>query len=62
MLLRSRGDREGRRAQMAVGFADMVGFTLLSQHLGDDELAAVVARFEELAHDTVVALGGVSSR
>ncbi len=58
MLRRSRGDREGRRAQMAVGFADMVGFTLLSQHLGDDELAAVVARFEELAQDTVVALGG----
>ena len=58
MLRRSRGDREGRRAQMAVGFADMVGFTLLSQHLGDDELAAVVARFEELAYDTVVALGG----
>ena len=43
---------------MAVGFADMVGFTVLSQHLGDEELAAVVARFEELAHDTVVALGG----
>jgi hypothetical protein len=31
---------------------------MLSQHLGDEELAAVVARFEELAHDTVVALGG----
>jgi adenylate cyclase len=43
---------------MAVGFADMVGFTMLSQHLRDDELAAVVARFEALAHDTVVALGG----
>ena len=43
---------------MAVGFADMVGFTMLSQHLGDEELAAVVSRFEELAHDTVVALGG----
>ncbi len=43
---------------MAVGFADMVGFTVLSQHLGDAELAAIVARFEELAHDTVVALGG----
>ena len=31
---------------------------MLSQHLGEDELAAVVSRFEELAHDTVVALGG----
>jgi adenylate cyclase len=43
---------------MAVGFADMVGYTMLSQHLGAEELAAVVSRFEELAHDTVVALGG----
>ncbi len=58
MLLRSRGSDEGLRPVMAVGFADMVGFTMLSQHLGDEELAAVVARFEELAHDTVVALGG----
>jgi len=58
MLHRTRGSDEGIRPVMAVGFADMVGFTMLSQHLGDDELAAVVARFEELAHDTVVALGG----
>jgi adenylate cyclase len=58
MLHRSRGAEEGLRPTMAVGFADMVGFTMLSQHLGDVELAAVVARFEELAHDSVVALGG----
>ena len=58
MLHRTRGPEEGLRPLMAVGFADMVGFTMLSQHLGDVELAAVVARFEELAHDTVVALGG----
>jgi len=58
MLHRTRGVDEGVRPVMAVGFADMVGFTVLSQHLGDEELAAVVARFEELAHDTVVALGG----
>ncbi len=58
MLHRMRGPDEGIRPVMAVGFADMVGFTVLSQHLGDEELAAVVARFEELAHDTVVALGG----
>jgi adenylate cyclase len=58
MLHRARGSDEGARPVMAVGFADMVGFTMLSQHLGDEELAAVVARFEELAHDTVVALGG----
>ncbi len=58
MLLRARGSEEGISPVTAVGFADMVGFTLLSQHLGDEELAAMVARFEELAHDTVVALGG----
>jgi adenylate cyclase len=58
MLIRGRGPEEGIGPAMAVGFADMVGFTLLSQHLGDEELAAVVSRFEELAHDTVVASGG----
>ncbi len=58
MLHRARRAEEGRSPTMAVGFADMVGFTMLSQHLRDDELAAVVARFEALAHDTVVALGG----
>ena len=58
MLVRARGAGEGISPMMAVGFADMVGFTMLSQHLGDEELAAVVSRFEELAHDTVVVLGG----
>jgi len=43
---------------LAVGFADMVGFTTLSQQLSEEELAAVVTRFEELAHDTVTAGGG----
>jgi adenylate cyclase len=58
MLDRVRGSDEGIGPVVAVGFADMVGFTLLSQHLGDEELAAVVSRFEQLAHDTVVGLGG----
>ncbi len=57
MLIRTRG-AEGMSPVMAVGFADMVGFTMLSQHLGDHDLAAVVSRFEELAHDIVTALGG----
>jgi len=43
---------------LAVGFADMVGFTTLSQQLSEVELAAVVTRFEEVAHDTVTAGGG----
>ncbi len=40
----------------------MVGFTLLSQHLSDEELAAVVRRFEEISHDIVTAPGAGSSR
>lgn len=43
---------------LALGFADMVGFTVLSQQLSEPELAAVVSRFEEVAHDTVTRLGG----
>jgi adenylate cyclase len=58
MLTRSRRRDEGISPIMAVGFADMVGFTLLSQHLDDAELGEVVLRFETLAHDTVVARGG----
>jgi adenylate cyclase len=41
-----------------VGFADLVGFTALSQQVGDDELAAVVDEFEHLAFDVVTAHGG----
>lgn len=58
MLIRSRGLEHGISPVLAVGFADMVGYTMLSQHLDDEELAAVVSRFEELAHDTVTGLGG----
>ena len=47
----------GAEPELAVGFADMVGFTLLSQHLGDRELADVVRRFEEISHD-IVTVGG----
>ena len=41
-----------------VGFADMVGFTALSQQVGDDRLAAVVDQFEQQAFDVVTAHGG----
>ena len=58
MLLRSHGVAPGQSPVLAVGFADMVGFTLLSQHLSDEELAAVVRRFEEISHDIVTAIGG----
>ncbi|HEX2577626.1 MAG TPA: adenylate/guanylate cyclase domain-containing protein [Aquihabitans sp.] len=42
----------------AVGFADLVGFTALSQQVTAHELAAVVDRFEAIAYDTVSRLGG----
>jgi adenylate cyclase len=57
MAMRSRSG-SGAQPVLAVGFADMVGFTTLSQQLSEEELAAVVGRFEELAHDTVTAGGG----
>jgi adenylate cyclase len=58
IMLRNDGVAPGDSPKLAVGFADMVGFTLLSQHLSDQELAAVVRRFEELSHDIVTGLGG----
>jgi adenylate cyclase len=58
MLLRGRGERGPVPTEMAVGFADLVGFTVLSQELPDDELSEVVARFETLAYDTVSARHG----
>jgi adenylate cyclase len=42
----------------AVGFADIVGFTAISQQLDEKSLAAVVDRFETIAYDTVAAMGG----
>ncbi len=41
-----------------VGFADLVGFTALSQQVTAHELAAVVDRFEVIAYETVGRLGG----
>jgi adenylate cyclase len=43
---------------VAVGFADLVGFTALSQQLSEAALAGLVSRFEELAYDTVARHGG----
>jgi adenylate cyclase len=43
---------------LAIGFADLVGFTALSQELDEHELARVVSRFEVLAYDAIAARGG----
>ncbi len=49
---------DGPPALKTVGFADLVGFTALSQQVDEHELAATVDRFETLAYDTVVGQGG----
>jgi adenylate cyclase len=56
-LLRHGGGAD-HEAPVAVGFADLVGFTALAQELSDHELAGMVDRFEAAAYDTVVASGG----
>ena len=48
----------GEELSLAIGFADLVGFTALSQELPEHDLAALVTRFESLAHETVVLRGG----
>jgi adenylate cyclase len=43
---------------VAVGFADLVGFTSLSEQLSDRETVELIERFEFLATDVVVGGGG----
>ena len=53
----ARGGSSGE-SQLTVGFADLVGFTALSQQIDAHELAAVVDRFESTAYDIVGAARG----
>jgi adenylate cyclase len=48
----------GQCKRLAVGFADLVGFTYLSQTLPARELAAAISQFESRASETVTAAGG----
>jgi adenylate cyclase len=48
----------GGGASIAVGFADLVGFSLLSEQLSDRETAELVERFEQTATDQIVGGGG----
>lgn len=48
----------GEGPVVAVGFADLVGFTSLSEQLSDRETAELIERFEVLATDQVVGGGG----
>jgi len=58
MLLRTRIGSTVANPVMAVGFADMVGFTLLSQKMNESDLAKLIGHAEEVAHDTITRLGG----
>jgi len=49
---------EAGTGRLAVGFADLVGFTRLSRQLEEDELAQLVDRFESRSADVVTASGG----
>ena len=51
-------DPDAASATLVVGFADLVGFTALSQQIPEDELAHVVGRFESVAADVVSSHGG----
>ena len=51
-------DPTEQREERAVGFADLVGFTTLSQQVDDHTLAGIVDRFETIAYETVLRLGG----
>lgn len=46
------------QTQLSVGFADLVGFTALSQELETGELATMVSEFEGRAYGTVAQEGG----
>lgn len=49
---------DGITVSLAVGFADLVGFTALSQQASEAELFAIMSRFEDLAYDLVAVGGG----
>lgn len=46
------------KVDVVVGFADLVGFTALSQQMNDVELSGVVGQFEALVYDVITAGGG----
>lgn len=45
-------------ASLAIGFADLAGFSTLSQAMSNAELNDVVVTFEKAAYDTVASVGG----
>jgi adenylate cyclase len=52
------GDPDHVPGREVVGFADLVGFTALSQQISSQELAQIINRFEAIAYDTVGTFDG----
>ena len=53
------GDGTGETLrELAVGFADMVGYTRLTRHLDPDELTALLESFETITTDAITVNGG----
>jgi adenylate cyclase len=52
-LVHDRADDEAALPTLAVGFADLVGFTRVANHLEEGELARLVEQFSEAAADVV---------
>jgi len=51
-------DRDASDVGLTVGFADLVGFTAITRHLSQGELAATVDRFEAIAYEQIPLRGG----
>jgi adenylate cyclase len=57
-LLAERQDEDQPLPTLAVGFADLVGFTTLANQLEEGELSALIERFNERAADVVAEQAG----
>jgi adenylate cyclase len=57
-LMRRAAQPANAEQSLAVGFADMVGFTALSEALDPHDLAAMVDRFEAVAYEHIPQRGG----
>ncbi|MEU3987137.1 adenylate/guanylate cyclase domain-containing protein [Streptomyces platensis] len=57
-VVRAQDDVEMVDRRLAVGFADLVGFTRLTRRLEDEELGELVEAFETTCSDLVAAHGG----
>ncbi len=58
MLAFDNGAQNVAVVELAIGFVDLVGFTVISQQLSNEELAKVVGRFEQVSFDSVTNAGG----